>query len=835
MHGCTLGSHGGIRRSSWLLLVFLGCLPLVSSERSPTLQWQLDADDEAHPASLAQGKLESFTEEPGKESTSAAANAAGEGAGSTTAGDSGVVVTSTGVQQAGTASDADSGGGSSTAGQAATSEAAVQTTTTTSTQETRTFFQRLKAWYREKCQTPEYLAMNLTIVEWKVGANIVNPYKSYIQPDTQSLPPDVAGPYTKFMEGFSEIFDDKMQEPLKKLVSKDKPLHILFDDHMFSSFLHGLGQGGIPDFNQESSLHVRYAWEKSFFGGKGLRDWSLDEFIKHTDLQKTGWLKYADEKTAVMRPVDSNTPLFRPSVVTGSTAWFANIEDWWKKWKQFMMQDTVRLGGEYNSTPIHVAQLVSGGTNESKSDQPVQGINFDNQADKDNCIRALRLLLVGIYDAMMLHLATAVNIAKQIKPTELVTTRDYLLKTLINSRMRTLISILAFTHGDADLLFLQDANDAFRWRLVQSRVGSNYHIIVPHRFCRLRYSIILLSKAMFVSPTHEDHLTQRVVEAAREQISSEGQNPDDLKIYHNEDIECNCFFVSVRSTDGIQYLLGSLNPGKNPRRSAALMRGLLKVQQSDPQKFNSIRLFGLSAMAGQRPPEEQHEVLNELIKDTKAQNLTSLGTGKQFSTAHYITSHLQPLFRHGSSLRNGKIDMEMADIVPADHIFSNPDCLQSLELLPDNTGLGNYTPGALLPTSYFPAEHSIVKGIYAQKPCHESNNVELDMKQTWLARACTAGALLAAVSMLTISLKVVDLSHTPQICQCGNMFLGDSKFCRKCGAKRPDYIEASQTREQAGRGASTVLVPADATQCYCGNVFALGARFCRRCGARRDI
>eukprot|EP00929_Paragymnodinium_shiwhaense_P071632 TRINITY_DN36397_c0_g1_i1.p1 TRINITY_DN36397_c0_g1~~TRINITY_DN36397_c0_g1_i1.p1 ORF type:complete len:946 (-),score=212.40 TRINITY_DN36397_c0_g1_i1:106-2943(-) len=51
-------------------------------------------------------------------------------------------------------------------------------------------------------------------------------------------------------------------------------------------------------------------------------------------------------------------------------------------------------------------------------------------------------------------------------------------------------------------------------------------------------------------------------------------------------------------------------------------------------------------------------------------------------------------------------------------------------------------------------------------------------------------------------------------CTCGNVFLADAVFCRKCGAKRA-------TAETA------------AFQCVCGNNFLPDSEFCRRCGTSR--
>jgi len=53
--------------------------------------------------------------------------------------------------------------------------------------------------------------------------------------------------------------------------------------------------------------------------------------------------------------------------------------------------------------------------------------------------------------------------------------------------------------------------------------------------------------------------------------------------------------------------------------------------------------------------------------------------------------------------------------------------------------------------------------------------------------------------------------RSQEVCECGNIFMPDSIFCRKCGKKRPQ-VEA----------------------CACGNIFMADAIFCRKCGTRRQ-
>lgn len=64
-----------------------------------------------------------------------------------------------------------------------------------------------------------------------------------------------------------------------------------------------------------------------------------------------------------------------------------------------------------------------------------------------------------------------------------------------------------------------------------------------------------------------------------------------------------------------------------------------------------------------------------------------------------------------------------------------------------------------------------------------------------------------------------------QCTKCGNMFMGDAKFCRKCGKPRPvSFKEETGLQRQVSQ-----------EKCSCGNVFVADAVFCRKCGRGRQI
>jgi len=62
--------------------------------------------------------------------------------------------------------------------------------------------------------------------------------------------------------------------------------------------------------------------------------------------------------------------------------------------------------------------------------------------------------------------------------------------------------------------------------------------------------------------------------------------------------------------------------------------------------------------------------------------------------------------------------------------------------------------------------------------------------------------------------KKLSVTGTLHVCHCGNVFMADAQFCRKCGAPRP-------SREKKR------------VECGCGNIFLDDSNFCRKCAAPR--
>jgi hypothetical protein len=69
--------------------------------------------------------------------------------------------------------------------------------------------------------------------------------------------------------------------------------------------------------------------------------------------------------------------------------------------------------------------------------------------------------------------------------------------------------------------------------------------------------------------------------------------------------------------------------------------------------------------------------------------------------------------------------------------------------------------------------------------------------------------------------------EVPLFCICGNEFMEDSYFCRKCGVKRHDVAA------KATSSASLIRSAPPQEKCVCGNLLLQDSVFCRKCGVRR--
>eukprot|EP00929_Paragymnodinium_shiwhaense_P048218 TRINITY_DN24407_c0_g3_i1.p1 TRINITY_DN24407_c0_g3~~TRINITY_DN24407_c0_g3_i1.p1 ORF type:complete len:966 (+),score=224.46 TRINITY_DN24407_c0_g3_i1:288-2900(+) len=69
-------------------------------------------------------------------------------------------------------------------------------------------------------------------------------------------------------------------------------------------------------------------------------------------------------------------------------------------------------------------------------------------------------------------------------------------------------------------------------------------------------------------------------------------------------------------------------------------------------------------------------------------------------------------------------------------------------------------------------------------------------------------------------------------CSCGNVFMSDSLFCRKCGKNRASD-QAGQDAAPHDHQAAQKAEDIKAVICQCGNIFMSDSIFCRKCGSRR--
>ena len=107
--------------------------------------------------------------------------------------------------------------------------------------------------------------------------------------------------------------------------------------------------------------------------------------------------------------------------------------------------------------------------------------------------------------------------------------------------------------------------------------------------------------------------------------------------------------------------------------------------------------------------------------------------------------------------------------------------------------------------------------------------------------------------MLKAPQKKDGVNATASQCSCGNHFLTDSKYCRKCGSLRPGCeklvppLEGPSTNKECGCGSTfkgdskfcrscgreRPKMRPTREQCGCGNLFLTDSMYCRRCGQKR--
>jgi hypothetical protein len=473
----------------------------------------------------------------------------------------------------------------------------------------------------------------LNVVSWNTAAPNNNPFEFWSMHENKE-------------------YDDMMcavQKCLDCPAELDVALNDVFTNSMYEVLRLELSYQGMQDLDALDEI-----WNSNMKHRK-----AITGFLKDTSFGDKRLISMPDRMTSSIKTL-SGQERFRPSPITGITEDMRDIPTWWSLWKKYMFETSVCVRGK------HVTNVFS-------LLQKIPRAKYPALTEAEEAVsRSLQTLCLALFDAVFTFLLS------KIAPETWQPLKRSLHKALFENKASSCVSILQSQYYDADVIFVQEASEAFAAR---AGVCLNHHVLRPSgvdgRRCQM--SLILVKKGMFEHSSAHD-LTNKVL--------------DDLavKCVDKGDL---CLF-KIRSKQG-QFLLASFHGDSNGRSTGPVLAALdTLARESYP---DHTLIFGLDAnLTGEASDLDSLLAEKSLSSCWEGQDLRSLWT------TYNARTHLQPQLHKAVGLSDvlDRRHMRLKDWI----LFYDAQ-LAIKSVSRDNTGTGGFVT-RVMPSQAFPSDHAIV-------------------------------------------------------------------------------------------------------------------------------
>ena len=484
---------------------------------------------------------------------------------------------------------------------------------------------------------------DIKVATWNIAAPNNNPFEFWSSHQSKD--------YDNLMMAVQKCMDNP--------ADLDVPLEEVFSHCMYQEMRQEMKAVGVCDLNM-----LDEAWESDFKHRK-----AISEFLKDKALGEKRLISMPDRMTTSIK-TNCGKERFRPSPITGTTDDMSNVATWWPLWKDYMFHSPAFVKGEQIPCVFSLLQMIP------KSKYPAL-----TEAE-EIMSRSLQTLCLALFDAVFTFMLS--NLA----PETWQPLKRSLHKSLFENKVSSCVSILGANYCDADVIFIQEASEAFAAR---AGVCLSQHVLRPcgldGRRCQM--SLILVKKAMFDISSAAD-------------VTNEVEDKLDVKCVEKGDL---CVF-KIQSFD-TKYLLASFHGDSNGRSTGPVLAALDRLaRQSYP---DHTLIFGLDANVS--GDGDVRGNLDSLLSST---SLSSCWEGQDLHslwTTFNARTHLQPQLHKAVGLTDvlDRRHMRLKDWI----LFYDAQ-LAIKSVARDNTGGGSFVT-RVMPSQAFPSDHAIVSATLQMK------------------------------------------------------------------------------------------------------------------------
>jgi len=494
----------------------------------------------------------------------------------------------------------------------------------------------------------------LHIASWNIAAINNNPFEYWITHDDSE--------YGALMDHVQEFIDTPGD--------RDVPVGDVFTPQRWQelkALMQAEGWAGVEATEQR--------WLSDFKERK-----IITGFLKDKLLGEKRLASMPDRVTNTINTLSQGV-LYRPTVINCFGGDLSNLRKWWREWKTFMFNGTLRLQGS-SSAATTPAQML----------QPIKKSKYPAISDEEAAISIpLQTLAQAIFDAVLVH------IVNEVSPTgKWQVLRGQMCDALNKRKDERTAQILATTYAREDIIFLQEAAAAFLTRARDSELGSRY--ILGHAASldgkRDQNSLVLLRKDLFLEETVEEHTSLVMSSFTKDVPVANG----DLLV------------LSVDDTLGRQYLLASFHGDTNGLATKPVLAAVHALAQTMPQRR---LIFGLDANTYERGTVDSKGVPTKQDVLDFAADYVSKGYSScwgdtpdpknhtTFNARTFLQAQLQKAARSTEKRTKG-------DKNPKDFILFPKSIYAVVATVKDNTGVGRYIEEMVFPTLDFPSDHGVL-------------------------------------------------------------------------------------------------------------------------------
>ena len=290
----------------------------------------------------------------------------------------------------------------------------------------------------------------LKVITWNIAAPNKNPFEFWVTHNN-----------TEYNE---------MMLTIQRYIDNPKPFELkicnIFTNEMYQELRNELLSNGVHDLQKLDEIWLRDLMDR----------YLVSEFLKDRSFGEKRLISMPDRITNSI--ATKGGLIYRPSPITGTDIEMNDIKTWWSLWTTYMFKTALNVEGNAVKSVFSLLETIPRAKYHAVTE------------DEEAISVALQTLCLAIFDAIFVHILSS------LVPQTWQPLKNSLHKALFERKAALCVSILQQQYRDADVIFIQEASEAFAAR---AGVCLDHFVLRPSGVDarRSQLSLILVRKSLF--------------------------------------------------------------------------------------------------------------------------------------------------------------------------------------------------------------------------------------------------------------------------------------------------------------------------------------------------